>query len=883
MSRILIDLAIALYPAEFRHRFGSAMRQAFVERVRARRQTSSVLATLLFAMRAWWDVARNGVAERWRRRAAGRAVAARRRTGRSNWWREIGQDLRFALRMLRRKPAVAALSIVTLAVGIGATAIVYGVVDAALLRPLPLPSPDRLTVIGETLRGQVGQASFDNIRDWDRQSRAFDAIAAFRAQSVNLTGLDRPDRVRGGFVTSAFFDVAGVQVARGRPLQAADDEPNAAPVAVINDTFWQRRLGGEPDVLGRVVQLNNTGFEIVGVLPPGFVFPFDGAEVWLPARHVPGTLSRTARSFTAFGRLRPEVTIAQGQADLDGVAASLAAAWPAANTDRGVRVTNLHAWLISDVDDQLQLIFALVLILLLAAAANVASLQVGATAARRAEVSVRLALGAGRWRLLRQFLTEQLVIAAIAGALGVLAASWLLPVVAASLPFAIYGVDRVALDVRVVGFAAAITIAAGLVGGLLPALQWARRATVDDLRAAGRATGDRRGTRTRAVLVAAQVAMATVLVVASGLLVKSYWQLLAVDPGFRGDRVLTMEYRLPANKYASPAAQTAFHDAIVDHVGAVPGVVRAAVTRGLPLSGNGDTISYLTEFSPAGTQPTPAALNTVSGRYFQALGIPLLQGRTFDVRDTADAPLVAVVSARFAERAWPDRNPIGQTIVIDGSDRRPRVIGVVGDLRQYRVVDDPVQALYAHNAQIPGLFMTVVAEIGGDGDPMAPVDAVRRAVWSVDPDQPVWKERTLGSLVAASRQGSQFMYVALGVFAAAAVLLVVAGLYGVVSQSVAQQSREIGVKMMLGADRAGVLRQVLGRGLGMTMAGLAAGLAGAIAASNLIAGMLYRTSPLDAGPYVTATVALSGIALVACYLPARRAASIEPMAVLRDS
>jgi predicted permease len=585
----------------------------------------------------------------------------------------------------------------------------------------------------------------------------------------------------------------------------------------------------------------------------------------------------------AFGRHRPGVTLEQGQADLDALARSLAEAFPATNKDRGILSTNLHAWLTTGTSGQLGMVMALVIVLLVAACANVASLQVGALARRTPEIAVRLALGAGRPRILRQLITEQLVVAAIAGVAGLLLAAWMLPAAAASAPVLLFGLDRVALDGRVIAFTLVVTLAAGLAGGAIPAWRWTWRAATDALRSGGRTVGDRRATATRSVLVATQVALSMVLLVASGLLVKSYSGLLAIDPGFRGDRVVTMEYRLPANKYTTPAAQAAFHDAVVERVRAVPGVVRAAGARGVPLSGNGDTTTYTTVKSAPGDPARPATLNTVTDDYFQTLGIPLVRGRFFDARDRAEAPLVAIVSERFAREAWPGEDPIGQTILITGSDRRPQVIGVVGDLRQFRITEEPQQAIYARNAQNPGLFMTVAAEVGGDGDPMAQVEAIRRAVWSVDADQPVWKERTLASLVVASTHGSRFLFITLAIFAVSSLLLVVAGLYGVVSQGVAQRSREIGVKMMLGADRAGILRQILGWGLRMTAIGLVIGLAGALGASQLLRGSLYQMSPLDAGPYLIAAFVLVAIALAACSMPARRASTIEPMDVLRDA
>jgi predicted permease len=651
-------------------------------------------------------------------------------------------------------------------------------------------------------------------------------------------------------------------------------------VVVINDTVWRQRFGGAPDILGRTIHLNNVAFTIVGVMPEGFAFPFDAAEVWLPLRFAPGTFSRTSHNLVAFGRLRPGVSVGQGRVELEAIAARLAKAYPSSNESRGVTVEPLQAWLTAGSRNGLQMVFALVLLLLAAACANVAGLQVGATTARRSEMAVRAALGAGRRRLARQLLTEHLLLASVAGALGLVLAAALVPMAVHAVPGSVFGLSRAHVDGRVALFAIAVTTLAGLLSGVVPAMHWAARAPVDPLRAAGRTVGERGLTRTRAWLVGGQVAMAAVLLPAAGLLVQSYLALVRVDPGFQGDRILTMEYRLPANKYGDAARQTAFHAAVVAAVARVPGVRRAAAVRGLPLSGNGDIVGYLTAGEARTADPHTAAFNTVTDEYFRALGIPLLEGRTFDERDRANAPVVVVVSESFARRAWSGEDPIGQRLIIPGYPVEPTVIGVVGDVRQFGLVEDELPQFYARNDQNPGIFMTLVAET--DGDPLALTADVRRAVWSVDPDQPVWKIRTLGSLVAAATQGSRLLFVALLIFSAAAVLLVVAGLYGVASQAVSGRVREIGVRMVLGATRRDVSRQVLAAGMRPALVGLVIGLVAAGLTARLLGRLLYGTSPADLLPYTGAAVILLGLAAFACYLPARRAARLDPAAVLRE-
>ena len=539
----------------------------------------------------------------------------------------------------------------------------------------------------------------------------------------------------------------------------------------------------------------------------------------------------------------------------------------------------LHGYLTDGVRQPLTIVFALALLLLLAACANVTSLQLGAAAARRSEIAVRVALGAGRVRIVRQLFVEHLVLALAGGALGVLLASRLVPLAVQYSPLEVFGLYRAALDGRVVMFAAAVTVGAGVISGLVPALHWAAQVPAGALAAATRSTGDRRLTRLRGWLVGGQVAMAAILLTAGGLLVKSYVAMTAVDPGFAGaDQLLTVEYRLPQNRYSSTAKQLQFHEAILERIATIPGVRRAALVRALPFSGNGNLASYLTSDAP-GVAPRAAEFNTVTDEYFSVMRIPVLAGRTFDNRDRADAPLVVVVSRSFAEQAWPGERPVGREVIIPGLPVRPRVIGVTGDVRHRTLAEASSPAFYARVSQNPGIFMTIVAETAGD--PLTHIDAVKRAVWEVDPDQPLWKYRTLGSLVDGSLQRLRSMFGALAIFAGAAMLLVVAGLYGVMTQSVSQRLREIGVRMALGADRTVVVRDVLLRGLRVTAVGLAAGVVGSMWTARLLRDMLHNTSPFDPAPYVATAVLIGALAAVSCYLPARRAASIDPTITLR--
>jgi putative ABC transport system permease protein len=865
---------LRLYPASFRVRFGASMARAFADGIRGRQAARGVIAAALWATRALADTVASGIAER-------RLVRRRASIGGSPGlrFREVGQDLRFALRQFRRRPGVAVLSMLTLAGGIGGSSAVFSIFDASLLRPLNLPQPAAIVTILETKDGRPGQVSFGNWADWNAQATSFEALTLLRAQTMNLTGVAEPTPVRGAFVTSEFFAVAGVPPARGRPLGPADDRSDAPPAAVISHWLWQRSFGGRGDILGQPIQLNNITFTIAGVMPAGFYFPYDNARVWVPARFTSAPLTRNVRSFVAFGRLRDQATIDEARVELRGIAASLAAAYPDSNANSGALVEPMQHYLTSDVRQPLLIVFGLALLLAAAACANVTSLQLGATAGRRAEIAMRTALGAGRARIARQLLVEHLLLALAGGALGLLLAKQLVPLAVAYSPIDVFGLYRAALDWRVVAFASAVTIAAGLVSGLIPAWHWAGQPASVALGSGARAAGDRQLTRTRAWLVGGQVAMAAVLLTAGGMLVKSYVALTAVQPGFDGTaQLLTMEYRLPANRYDTPEKQLQFHERVVARIAAVPGVRGAALVRALPFSGNGNVVTYLTDDSPAAPQ-RQAEFNTVSDDYFRLMRIPVLAGRTFDARDRADAPPAVVVSRSFADQAWPGESALGRDIVLPGMTVRPQVVGVVGDVRHRTLTEAASPAFYARTAQSPGTFMTVVAET--IGDPLAHIDAVKHAVWEIDKNQPVWKERTLASLVDGSIQPMRSMFGALAIFASAALLLVVAGLYGVISQSVSQRTREIGVRMALGASRRTVLRHVLARGLRLTLIGLAAGLIAAVWLSRLMGDMLFRTTPLDPLPYVATAALLAVIATVSSYLPARRAAAIDPAITLR--
>ncbi len=864
-----IDFLLIFYPAGFRARFGVAMRQAFLDGIARRRAEGRPAGAAWFVARASIDAIASGVAERL---YEGRTL----RSGPTG----LTQDVRTGLRLMRRQPLLTLLSVLTVAIGIGASTAIFSLVDGVLLRPLPYPRPAELVSVSETSGGIATSVAYENLVDWKQRVRSLAELTPLQSQSVNLTGVAEPDRLRGGFITSDFFAIVGVPPALGRPFVAGDDRKGAAPVAILDHEVWRRRFGGDYAIVGRSLSLNNVPVEVVGVMPEGFRFPYDDIEVWLPIEQFTGGLSRDQRSIVAIGRLVPGTSLADAQSELSGIAAQLEQEHPRTNTGRGVLVEPFHAWLTTGIDQPLVLVFALVLVLLAIAAANVTSLQLGATLGRRSEVAVRAALGAGRRRIASQFLIEHLLLALAGGALGVALAAVLVPLAVREAPVQLFGLERVRIDARVLAFACLTAIAAGLASGVAPAIHWSRRGSADSLRSAPRSSGDRRLTRTRAGLVIAEVALSSILLVAGALLVRSYWRLLEAPVGFSGDQVLSLEYRLPRNKYSTPAAQASFHEAVVQQARALPGAEHAAAVRALPFSGNGSSVSYLTERTSPDSAARTAGLNTVTDDYFATMQIPLLAGRTFGPGDRSDSPPVVLVSQSLAELEWPGKNPLGQEIRFVGLDVRPQVIGVVGDIRHNGLREEQMRAVYVGNRQNPGIFMTLAVRFSMD--PASSSDALRRAVWAVDADQPVWKVRTLDSLVDRSIQLERFLIWVLGLFGASALLLAVTGLSGVVAQTVQQRAKEIGIRVAVGAAPSAAARLVVRSGLWMTGIGLALGLPAAALAARFMRTLLFQIGPADLLTYGAVGSLLVAVSFGACAWPARKATRLDPASILRE-
>jgi putative ABC transport system permease protein len=854
-------LLLLLYPATFRRRYGVEMLRAMSDR-RTAAARMGLWALVRFHAGALRDMLANGLAER-----------SQRRLGSGRWLAALAQDARHAVRILHRYPALTSLSAATLALGIGSVTAVAALADAVLVQPLPFPRPAEIVAIRGLLDGAPAGISYENLRDAATRTTGLRSWSPFFAQSVNLTGVAEPDRLRGGFVTSGFFDVVGVVPVLGRTFGPEADTPNSPRVAVLTDSAWRIRFAARPDIVGQAIQLNNQPFTVVGVLPASFVFPIDYADVYLPMWTTTAGIARDNHNYLAVGRLAAGAAIGEASSEIGGAAAQLERVYPTVNRGRTVRLEPLKDALVADAVDSVRLLGGMAVLMLLAAAANVAGLQLGALAARRREIAVRAAIGAGRARIAVQIVLESVARAGLGALLGVGLAHAGIRFLVSRAPGDIYGIDRAELGLLPLAAGGIAAVLAGLAAGLPSAVGWAREGGLAAMGAGDRSIGDRSTSRLRGTLVVCQVAMAAVLLVAAALTTRSFVRLTSVDPGFDADRLLTMEYRVPRNKYETAAAQQAFHDQVLESIKAVPGVVDAAGARALPFSGNGSFSGYRTA-SAADQQR--ASFNAVSPGYFSTMKIPRLAGRTFDGSDGRD--LVVVISESLARREWPEGSALGRRLYFDGVGSAT-VIGIVGDVHHRELAENELVAIYTLQAQNSSVFNTLAVRTAGD--PMALADAVRRAVWSVDPDQPVWKIRSLSSMVDASIATPRFLLQLVAFFSASAAVLAILGLYGVVAGSVAGRAREIGLRVALGAPRVSVLGLVMRSGFRLAGMGIAAGLLAAALASRVMERYLFGITSLDPMSFAAVAGLLIAATGLACWIPGRHALRVDPVDALR--
>jgi putative ABC transport system permease protein len=810
----------------------------------------------------------------------------------------LWQDLRYGVRMLVKKPGFTLIAVVTLALGIGATTAVFSVFDAVLLRPLPYPNADRLVAISEdSLKAPDISVAYPDYLDWRAQQTVFEEMSARMPMGGIISGANEPERVIGRLVTASFFSTLGVQPMLGRAFTETESNPGAPPVMVISHGLWQRRFGGSADVIGKAIIYNGEPWTVVGVMPAWFDFygrTNINNDVFTPLgrlNNLEFMQDRKSHTVRVTARLKPGVSIEQARSELSAISARLAMQYPASNTGVGAVTRSFLDDYVGDYRQSLRVILAAVGFMLLIACANVANLMLARTTTRRREIALRLALGASRWRITRQLLTESLIFAVVGGAFGVLLAMWGVNLLSELNTGELSRIDEVSIDARVLAFTLLTTLFVGLIAGLFPVLQNARFGLNEALKEGDRISSAGSGGKLRRWLIATEVAMAMMLLVGAGLTIRSFQRLTSVEPGFDPHNVLTFRMRLPDARYKEASQTFAFCNEAMSRVSAIPGVERVAVATGFPLGRAGEN-GYLVEGQP---EPLPGLgprsyRQDVSADYHSVLKIPLLEGRLFNAQDTEKSPLVVIVDQEFVTRSFPNqlaREVLGKRLRFGGdSDGWREIVGVVGHVKQSGLDEDGRAEIYRPWTQITAKWkadsmratdMIVKTSV----DPVSLVAAIKREIRVIDKDQPIAQVQTLDHKLSESVAPQRFTLLLLGIFALIALMLASAGIYGVMSYAVTQRTHEIGVRMALGARQLDVLKLMIREGMGLVVIGLGLGLAGAFALTRVMRGMLFGVTPTDATTFIAVSGLLMAVALLACFVPARRATKVDPLVSLR--
>jgi len=802
-------------------------------------------------------------------------------------------DLRFAFRSLRRSPTLALAVVLTLALCIGATTAVFSVVYAVLFRPLPFADPQGVMLFQEVWRDMPGgSVSVGNWADAKREDHLFTYLVPMSGASVNLAGADVPENVTAARVGWDFFRMLGVEPALGRGFLAEEDRPGADGVVVLSDGLWRRRFGADPGIVGREIRIDGVPRQVIGVMPASLDYTLYDEELWLPAAFTPAQLAEHDEHYLAvLGRLKAGVTMAQVRAELDQIARGLQERYPRENSERGFGVATLHEQLVGDYRARLFVLLGAVAFVLLIACANIANLLLARATARARETAIRAAVGAGRRHIIRHALAESLVLAAGGGVLGVLAAYWGVAGLIAIGPADIPRLHLARVDGPVLLFVVLLTVAAGLAFGLGPAVRMASQLPQDALKEGGRSGSSGRRDRLRNVLVVGEIALALVLLTGAGLLIRSAIALNDVDPGFDPRGVLVGRVSLPESGYGTPEAAEQAFERIAERLTLGPGVAAAGLVSSAPFEGGGDN-GLIPEGRPLEVQyAIQSDFRLVTPGYFQAMGLRLRQGRAVTDQDHAGAPLVMVVNQTLAHRAWPGQDPIGKRVACcepgpDGGPNWKTVVGVVADVHARGLGREAPAEFYLPMAQAPRaawrwIERTMTLAVRTTGDPMAAAPAMRDAVWGLDRSLPVYSIATMGDRRTESLASSRFSTLLLTAFGVIALLLAAIGVYGVISYGVTQRAQEIGIRVALGAGRARVLRLVVGHAATLTGMGLLLGLAGAMALSRLMGGLLFQVSPTDPPTLGAGVLVLAVVALIAALLPAERAARLDPSVTLR--
>ena len=804
-------------------------------------------------------------------------------------------DLRFGLRMLRKHPAFTAISIITLALGIGANTAIFSVVNAVLLRALPVADPDRLVMVYEAnmARGfNRGSVAPGNYLTWKAQQTVFEEIGAFGAQSFTLAGNDGAEMLEGARVSANLFGLLRAAPGLGRVFSSEEDRPGGERAVILSHSLWRRRFGGAQNIVGQSITLDDKPYAIVGVMPEGFGFPSSNVDLWAPAAldAERGLDGMTGRMLQVIARLKSQATIDQARAEMGVITKGMSQANPGFNAGLSANIVPLREVVVSGWRRILLILFGVVACVLLISCANVANLLLARAATRTRETAIRVAVGASRLRIVRLLLMESLLLAGAGGAVGLLIGWWGVDALVALSPFDQLRESEVGMDANVASFTFALTFLTGLLFGLAPALKSSKPDLNESLKNGGRSATA--GAGLRSALVVSEIALSLVLLAGAGLMVRSFLRLQAVDSGFDPRNVLTLRLSLPEARYPEANQVVSFYQQLTERLGRLPGVESVAATHALPLSGMGGIRPFTVEGGPRqepGKVPD-VQYRMVSPGYFRTMKIPLIRGRDFTNQDEGQAAGVVIINHAFQRRYFPDEDPVGKRITLGGyDDQLGEIVGVVGDVRHWWAGTEAEPEMYwaysqawlARSPTLSRLRRSLTLALRTDGDPQSLIRDVRREVIAADKTLPVTGVRTMEERMGASLAGSRFNTLLLSLFAALALILAVVGLYGVISYTVAERTRDIGVRMALGAQTGDVLSLVIGRGMTFTLAGVGIGLLASFALTRLMKDMLFEVGPTDPLTFVAIAVLLTAAALMACYIPARRATKVDPMVALR--
>ncbi|HVG31967.1 MAG TPA: ABC transporter permease [Pyrinomonadaceae bacterium] len=804
------------------------------------------------------------------------------------------QDLRYGFRMLVKRPGFTVIAVLALALGIGANTAIFSVVNAVLLRPLPYKDPQRIVAVWET-NPQLGaemrnrnEVAMGNFLDWRAQNQTFERMGALFYSNANLTGTGEPERLQSVVVTTDLFEVLGVQPALGRSFRPEEENVASPRVVVLSHGLWQRRFGSDPAVVGRNLTINGNQVTIVGVMPQGFQLQFPTSmqvEMWMPMRIDTATQAdRNAHYLYVLARLKEGVSLEQSQAAMTSIAGQLQQQFPETNADKGAHVVSLHKQLVGNVQPYLYVLFAAVGFVLLIACANVANLLLARVAARHKEVAIRIALGASRWRLIRQLLTESILLAAAGGVLGLLLAYWGIDLLVALTPGDVPRLNEIGLHAPVFAWTLLVSILTGVLFGLAPALQASKPDLNESLKESGRTSAGLERSRLRSTLVVSEVALALVLLVCAGLMIKSFMRLQQVSPGFESKNLLTMNISLPRQKYPDAQKANGFYNQLFERVRAVPGVESVGGVDPLPLSGSNGTTSFVVEGGPmlALADRPEVGERSVTPAYFQTMRIPVLKGRAFTEQDRENTPRVMIVNEALARRYWPNEEVLGKRLGFEDDASKQtwwEIVGVVGNVKHERLDMEAKPEIFFPYEQSPRNFMSLVVRT--TSDPSMMITGVRDQVLAIDKDQPVFDIKTMDQRLSKAVAQSRFIMLLLGLFSALALILAAVGIYGVMAYVVSQRTHEIGIRMALGAQSRDVLRMVVRQGMTLTFIGVAIGLVAAFALTRLMSSLLYGVTATDPLTFITVALVLSIVALLAIFIPARRATRVDPMEALR--